>query len=183
MNESYKWIIFILFYQRLGIDGLFLILSEVYFSVANFFFLFSHKKVPNIIYIIMNYKRGQKKGLYSFFYLKKKVPRDALKSRFWTIFGKSLNDMLDSKISLFIFFRLKVKKFIDLSGEITETSRVTITQRCKHKLFFKQHFLSLYSDEMPTKFFEIFLKQSLMHRYQNNSWWLYLSVEARHENN
>ena len=91
--------------------------------------------------------------------------------------------MLDSKISLFIFFRLKVKKFIDLSGEITETSRVTITQRCKHKLFFKQHFLSLYSDEMPTKFFEIFLKQSLMHRYQNNSWWLYLSVEARHENN
>jgi hypothetical protein len=67
--------------------------------------------------------------------------------------------MLDSKISLFIFFRLKVKKFIDLSE----------TRRYEHRLFFKQHFLSLYSDEMPTKFFEIFLKQSLMHRYQNNS--------------
>jgi hypothetical protein len=45
--------------------------------VSQTFFLFSHQKVLNAIYIIMNYERGQKKKkdyiLFSFFfYLKKK---------------------------------------------------------------------------------------------------------------
>jgi hypothetical protein len=37
--------------------------------VSQTFFLFSHQKVLNAIYIIMNYERGQKKKKIIFFFL------------------------------------------------------------------------------------------------------------------